>query len=250
EALPGRIGLVIASRRYGGKYGGFWGQTARNLRRSGFGFVNYLGLNYFWYRPLAALARLWGWRCSSLRHVAHAHGAAFLETREPNASDVVARLSNYAPDLILSLHFDHVIRAALIAVPARGVINVHPSLLPALRGPFPAFWALRSKSVPGVSVHVVDSEELDAGPILLQRDMESVPGESVLALDARVMRAGARLAVEAIAKLEAGSAAPRAQAPGAGNYYSYPGKADVAAFRAEKGRLFAWRDVVRLLRDG
>ena len=44
-ALPGRIGVVVASRRYGGKYGGFWRQTFRNLRRSGRAFVDYLGLN-------------------------------------------------------------------------------------------------------------------------------------------------------------------------------------------------------------
>ena len=54
-ALPGRIGLVVASRRYGGKYGGFWRQTARNWRRSGRAFVDYLGLNYVWHRPLAVL---------------------------------------------------------------------------------------------------------------------------------------------------------------------------------------------------
>src|SRR5258706_3622426 len=157
-ALPGRIGLVVASRRYGGKYGGFWRQSWRNFRRSGAGFVNYLGLLYVWYRPLASLARLFGRRCPTLKQMARTHGAHYLETREPNAPAVVTRLRAYAPDLILSLHFDHVIRAALIAVPARGVVNVHSSLLPELRGPFPAFWSLRRVAPAGVSVHVIDSE--------------------------------------------------------------------------------------------
>lgn len=246
-ALPGHIGLVVASRRYGGKYGGFWRQAWRNLRRSGGGFVNYLGLLYFWYRPLAAAARLAGRPCPTLKQMARRHGAAYLETGEPNAPEIAARLRAYAPDLVVSLHFDHVIRAALIAVPVHGVVNVHSSLLPERRGPFPGFWTLHSGARPGVSVHLVDSEELDTGPILLQREVGPVPGESVLALDARLLCEGARLAAEAVARWESVAAAPLAQAPGGGSYHSYPGTAEVAAFRAKGGRLYRWRDFAHLL---
>jgi methionyl-tRNA formyltransferase len=147
----------------------------------------------------------------------------------------------------VSLHFDHVLRAAFIAVPAQGVINVHASLLPDLRGPFPGFWTLALGVPPGVSVHAIDSESLDTGPILLQRAVAPVPGESVLALDARLLAEGARLAVEAIAQMEAGAAAPRPQPPGGGRYLAHPGKADVAALHAKGGRLHRWRDVARLL---
>lgn len=247
DALPGRIGLVVASRRYGGKYGGFWRQTWRNYRRSGRRFVDYLGLNYFWYRPLAALARLGGRHCPGLRRMARAHGAHYLETREPNAPEILARLRDYAPDLVVSLHFDHVLRAAFIAVPAHGVINVHASLLPDLRGPFPGFWTQAFGVPPGVSVHVIDSESLDTGPILLQRAVAPEPGESVLALDARLLAEGARLAAEAIALIEAGGAAARPQPAGGGRYLAYPGKAVVAALYAKGGRLHRWRDAARLL---
>jgi len=250
EALPGRIGLVVASRRYGGKYGGFWRQTFRTYRRSGRRFVDLLGLSYVWYRPLAFLARVAGRRCPTLRQMAGAHGALYLETREPNAPEIVARIAGYAPDLVLSLHFDHVIRRALIAVPALGVINVHAALLPDLRGPFPAFWTLALDAPAGVSVHAVDSEELDTGPILVQRAAPPVPGETVLALDARLLAEGARLAVEAVAQIEAGTAAPRPQPPGSGRYLAYPARADVAAFRAKGGHLYRWRDIRRLLGGG
>ncbi len=247
-ALPGRIGFVVASRRYGGKYGGFWRQTWRNYRRSGRRFVDYLGLDYVWYRPLAVLARLAGRRCPGLRQMARAHGALYLATREPNAPEIVARLRDYAPDLVVSLHFDHVLRAAFIAVPVHGVINVHASLLPDLRGPFPAFWTLALGVPPGVSVHAIDCETLDTGPILLQRAVAPVPGESVLSLDARLLAEGARIAAEAIALIEAGTAAARPQPAGGGRYLAYPGKAEVAALYANGGRLHRWRDAVRLLR--
>ena len=248
DALPGRIGLVIASRRYGGKYGGFWHQAWRNFRRSGAGFVDYLGLDYVWHRPLAGLARLAGGHCPSLGAMARRRGAAYVEALDVNAPEVAARLRAYAPDLVLSLHFDQVIRAPIIAVPRVGVVNLHPALLPELRGPFPAFWTLHRKAAPGISVHLVDTEELDAGPLLLQRAVESVRGETALALNARLLREGAALVAEAIARWEAGSLAPEPQPRGAGSYFSYPQKADIAAFRAAKGRLYAWRDVWRLLR--
>ena len=244
-ALPGRIGVVVASRRYGGKYGGFWRQTFRNLRRSGRAFVDYLGLNYVWHRPLGVLS---GGRSRSLRQMARAAGAVYVATREPNAPDIVARLDAYAPDLVVSLHFDHVLRAPLIAVPKRGVVNVHTALLPDLRGPFPAFWTLALGVEPGVTVHAIDNEELDVGPIFLQRGMAPVAGETALALDARLLGEGARMVVEVIAQLEAGAAKPVAQASNKGRYLGYPVRADVAAFRAKGGRLWRWADVRRLLR--
>ena len=64
------------------------------------------------------------------------------------------------------------------------------------------------------------------------------------------MRAGARLAAEAIARIEAGTAVPVPQPAGAGSYQSYPTKEEVGAFHAQGFRLYSWRDVVRLLRAG
>lgn len=247
-ALPGRIGLVIASRRYGGKYGGFWRQTWRNWRRSGRAFVDYLGVNYVWHRPLAGLAGLAGRRRAGLRQMARAAGAGFVATREPNAPEIVARLRAYAPDLVVSLHFDHVLRAPLIAVPALGVVNVHAALLPDLRGPFPAFWALAMGAAAGVTVHIVDDETLDTGPILIQRAVSPMAGESVLALDARLLAEGARMVAEAVAQFESGTAGPVPQPPGAGRYFGYPARDAVAAFRAKGGRFQRWRDVARLIR--
>lgn len=250
QALPGRIGLVVASRRYGGKYGGFWRQTARNLARSGLRFSAYLSLNYVSYKPLAALGRALGWPCLTLRQMARRHGAGYLETHEPNAPEVLARIAAFAPDLVISANFDHVIRRHLIALPRHGVINIHTSLLPEFRGPFPPFWALRhGAATVGVSVHAIDSEELDTGPLLAQRALAPAPGETALALDARLQRAGAELALETIAQLEAGTAKPSPQ-PAGGSYYSYPEQGAVAAFHAAGARLWSWRDAVRLLRAG
>ncbi len=162
---------------------------------------------------------------------------------------MVDRVDAFAPDLIISAGFDHVIRSRLIAVPRHGIINVHCSLLPEYRGLFPVFWALRHRAPRmGASVHLIDSEKLDTGPVLEQQVVEPAHGESLMALDARIFRIGIGLAVNAIARLEKGDAAPRPQPPGAGSYHSYPAKDDVTALRATGRRLYTARDVVRLLR--
>ena len=61
----------------------------------------------------------------------------------------------------------------VLAVPRLGAINMHPSLLPRWRGPFPVAWAIRFGEELGSTVHRMD-ETLDTGPILAQG---SVPFE-------------------------------------------------------------------------
>ena len=57
----------------------------------------------------------------------------------------------------------------LLDIPPRGVLNMHPSLLPRLRGPSPIRSAiLADEKKTGVTVMLVD-EEMDHGPIVAQR---------------------------------------------------------------------------------
>src|SRR5262249_13756833 len=110
------------------------------------------------------------------------------------------------PDLIVSTCFDHVIRTRLIRVPKFGIINVHTSLLPNFRGPFPGLWqALHDCTEVGVSVHYVHNEELDVGPIIKQKKTVRLPHESVLSLDCRLYRLGIECAVAAIQDIAQGT---------------------------------------------
>jgi folate-dependent phosphoribosylglycinamide formyltransferase PurN len=248
--LRGRIGLVVASRRFGGKYGGVWTQARRTFARSGWQFLDYLGVQYFWYRPVSGLRRLGAAlrlrapRHLSLKQLARRAGAELLATADPNDPAVVARIKVYDPDLILVVHFDHVIKKPLIALPRLGVVNIHPSLLPEYRGPFPVFWALRHGAPRvGVSVHAIVDEALDTGPILLQRTLALRSDDTVLSLDRRLLVQGVNLVVASIDAIARGAMNFRPQLPGEGSYMSYPAAADVRALRAAGRRLFAVRDI-------
>jgi methionyl-tRNA formyltransferase len=82
--------------------------------------------------------------------------------------------------------------------------NVHPSLLPAYRGHNPFFHVLKNReNRTGITVHRL-TDELDAGPILLQRSI-AIPAEETLgALWRRLNRLGAEAAVEALRMINRG----------------------------------------------
>ncbi len=253
EALDGRIAVVIASRRYGGKYGSFFGQLRRNLRRSGLRFVLYLGLQLVCHYPLLYAVQAWDrlrgrpLRRRTLRQLARRHNALYIAAREPNAPQIVAQLAALKPDLVLAAQFDHVIRAPLIALPAHGVLNVHASLLPRFRGPFPCFWtALKAPDECGVTVHRVEDETLDTGAIVGQRRSAPIPGETVMAMESRLFDDGIALILDVLRAIDAGAARATPQEAAGASYFSYPAGDDVEALHRTGRYLFTLRDFFRL----
>lgn len=99
-----------------------------------------------------------------------AHGlepAVVIDTKE-----LPDELYNTEWDFILVCSFGLILPKKLLDLPRRGVINIHPSLLPKYRGPSPYVSnILADERVTGVSVMLL-SERMDAGPILAQARIE------------------------------------------------------------------------------
>jgi len=86
------------------------------------------------------------------------------------------------------------------AFPGR-ILNIHPSLLPKYPGLHPQQQALDDgASVSGATVHIVNAD-LDAGPIVLQRQVPVLLGDTADVLAARILDVEHQLYPEAIAKL-------------------------------------------------
>lgn len=78
-------------------------------------------------------------------------------------------LRDCAPDLIWVTDYRYLLPASVLRLPRRGVVNLHPSLLPKYRGRASINWAiLRGERELGLSAHFVD-EGMDTGDILAQR---------------------------------------------------------------------------------
>ena len=102
-------------------------------------------------------------------------------------------------------------RKAIIDIAPLGIINVHASLLPELRGAAPIQWSIaRGYNRTGVTTMRIDAG-LDTGDILLQWETPIGPDETAPELSPRLAEAGADLLVETLAGLAHGTIQPRPQ---------------------------------------
>lgn len=103
------------------------------------------------------------------------------------------------PDLVAIACFPWLLPRPWRARPPRGCVNIHPSLLPAYRGPAPLFWQFRAgETRTGVSVHVVDGGA-DTGGLIAQQAVTFPDGIDTAEAEVLTARAGARLLADWIA---------------------------------------------------
>ncbi|MDD9805703.1 MAG: phosphoribosylglycinamide formyltransferase [Gammaproteobacteria bacterium] len=102
-------------------------------------------------------------------------------------------------DLVALAGFMQVLDAAFIRRFAGRVLNIHPSLLPAYKGLDTHRRVIEAgETRHGCSVHFV-TEELDAGPLIMQAEVAVAPGDTPAALAARVLREEHRIYPRAVA---------------------------------------------------
>jgi methionyl-tRNA formyltransferase len=78
--------------------------------------------------------------------------------------------ASYGADAAVVVAYGRILPPEFLSAPRRGCINVHFSLLPLYRGAAPANWAIvNGEKKSGVTTMFIE-EELDSGPILLQRE--------------------------------------------------------------------------------
>jgi methionyl-tRNA formyltransferase len=120
-------------------------------------------------------------------------------------------LSKFRPDLIVVVAYGHIIPRWMIDLPKHGCVNLHASLLPKYRGAAPIQWAIiRGESVTGITTMKID-EGLDAGDILLKREVPIQDEDTTETLSERLSGVGADLMVETLPRLIQGEIQPQPQ---------------------------------------
>ncbi len=157
---------------------------------------------------------------------ARALGVRLLQPERLRDPAVVADLASLQPDLIVTVAYGRIIPRAVLALPASGGVNLHPSLLPAYRGASPIQRAIADgATTTGVTVMYL-ADELDAGDIILQREVTIGPEETAGELEVRLAEDGALLLVEAVRLIARGRAPRRAQDHARATYAGKISKAD------------------------
>jgi methionyl-tRNA formyltransferase len=106
---------------------------------------------------------------ADFERLAAAVGADFLQTQELNSESVVARLRASGAEVGVSVDWVNLIGPAACAAFHHGILNAHGGDLPKYRGNSPVAWAiLNGESRIGLTVHLMDPREVDAGPVALK----------------------------------------------------------------------------------
>jgi methionyl-tRNA formyltransferase len=104
-------------------------------------------------------------------------GLPVLAVAEFNHSESQTLIEALEIDVACVACFTHRIPPEALHIPRFGFLNIHPSLLPAYRGPVPRFWQLRDGAATGVTVHYLD-EGLDTGDLVAQATVDLPEGVS------------------------------------------------------------------------
>jgi len=111
-----------------------------------------------------------------------------------------------APDLIAVVAYGKILPRSILELPPRGCVNIHASLLPALRGSAPVQWAvLRGFAETGVTAQYMASE-VDAGDVIAQKAAPIDPQETAGELLERLTPMAARLLLETVRAIGDGTA--------------------------------------------
>ena len=140
-----------------------------------------------------------------------------IETGTPesvNLPESQARLAALAADLLVVCDYGEILHPATLATARLGGINLHGSLLPKYRGAAPVQWAiLRGETETGNTV-IQMTPGLDAWPCLAQERTPIDPDEDAATLEARLANLGARLVLQVVDELAAGTSKPVEQSSG------------------------------------
>ena len=123
----------------------------------------------------------------------------------------VEQLASFRPDVIAVAAFGQILPESVLAIPAHGTLNIHPSLLPKFRGASPVASAiLHGDEFAGVSVMLLD-KGMDTGPVLARAQISISPQDTTGSITEKLAGVGAQLLLEVLPRWVKGELTPQPQ---------------------------------------
>jgi methionyl-tRNA formyltransferase len=172
---------------------------------------------------------------------AEAEDIPVLQPIRPVGDVFTTSLRRLEPDLGIVVAYGHILRPEILAIPPRGMINVHASLLPRYRGAAPIQHAiLRGETDTGISIMQMDAG-LDSGPVLHRVPTPIGQDETAGELAGRLAELGATALVETLSLISGGLGRVQPQDPARATY--------APKIDREMARLVWQRDATTLVRQ-
>lgn len=132
--------------------------------------------------------------------------------------ELARRLTDLAPDVAVVVAYGSILPADLLAVPSKGFVNLHFSLLPKYRGAAPVQRAIMNgEELSGASIMVL-TEGMDEGPVIATRAVPIDPDDTSATYGARLADIGAEALLMALPLYVEGRAEPVGQNDGQATY--------------------------------
>jgi methionyl-tRNA formyltransferase len=148
---------------------------------------------------------------SPVKQLATEEAIPVLQPERPRGEDFLSRLRALEPDISVVVAYGHILPREVIDLPRQGTVNIHGSLLPALRGAAPIQAAIRQGlGETGVTIMKM-VPALDAGPIILQARTPIAEDETYGELQVRLSELGALALIEALTLMSIGEAREQPQ---------------------------------------
>jgi methionyl-tRNA formyltransferase len=156
-----------------------------------------------WTQPDKPAGRHEKMHSSPVKDFAIARGLKVEQPQKIKTDEAKDLFASYDAEVAVVVAYGRILPPEFLCAPRRGCINVHFSLLPLYRGAAPANWAIvNGEKKTGVTTMFIE-EELDSGPILLQRETLIGETETTPELMQRLAIIGADLLSETLAQLDA-----------------------------------------------
>jgi methionyl-tRNA formyltransferase len=160
--------------------------------------------------------RIW---FESVQALAQLHGLPVATPNDPNTPEFIARIAALEPDLLFSFYYRQMLAAELLAIPTRGALNMHGSLLPRYRGRVPVNWAvIKGERETGATLHYM-VEKPDAGDIVVQQAVPILPDDTAFDVFNKVTVAAEMALDRILPPLLAGTAPRITQDLARGTYF-------------------------------
>lgn len=110
-----------------------------------------------------------------LKTWALAHGMNFFQFEKLREENTIQTLTSLTPDVFIVASYGKIIPESILQIPKHGALNIHPSLLPKLRGATPLQTSImQDMQYTGVSIIKMD-KEMDHGPLVATHEEEVSP---------------------------------------------------------------------------
>jgi len=138
----------------------------------------------------------------------------------------IKEIAYHQPDLIIVSCYARKLPDAILRIPRLGCFNLHPSILPAYRGPDPVFWQLRNaEKVFGVTLHRM-TESFDKGAIVNQKHRLLNDGLTGLQISELIAKVATELLFDTLDNIKVFIENEKNQDEDLASYQAFPGEND------------------------